>query len=54
MGMFSTLPAYAGTRFRDDYGATRSAHLTPCRILRSCPVTQPGQVVAQEAMKHVA
>lgn len=54
MGMFSTLPAQAGTRFRDDYGAALITNLTPCRLMRSCPVTQPSQVVAQEGLKHVA
>ncbi len=47
MGMFSTLPAHAGTRFRDDYGAARTANFTSCRIMRSCPVNQPSQVATQ-------
>jgi hypothetical protein len=54
MGMFFTLPAWAGTRFRDDYGAAFFANLTPCRLVRSCPVTQPSQVVAHGGLKHVA
>ncbi len=54
MGMFFTLPANAGTRFRDDYGAASTANRTPCRLMRSCPVTQLSQVVAQGGLKHVA
>ncbi|SUB03534.1 Uncharacterised protein [Pantoea agglomerans] len=54
MGMFYTLPANAGTRFRNDYGAALTANLTPCRLMRSCPVTQPSQVVAHGGLKHVA
>ncbi|MBE5252453.1 MAG: hypothetical protein QRY16_13785 [Enterobacterales bacterium endosymbiont of Blomia tropicalis] len=53
MGMFSTLPAHAGTRFRDDYGAARTANLTPCRILRSFPMAQPDLVAVQGGLKHV-
>ena len=54
MGMFTTLPVNAGTRFRDDYGAALTANPTPCRLMRSCPVTQPSQVVVQGGLKHVA
>lgn len=49
MGMFNILPAHAGTRFRDDYGAVpavNAAHLAP--------LVQPSQVVAQGEQKHVA
>lgn len=54
MGMFNTLPAQAGTRFRDDYGAALAANLTPCRLMRSILVNQPSQVAAQGGLKHVA
>ena len=54
MGMFYTLPANAGTRFRDDYGAALTANLTPCRLMRSILVNQPSQVAAQGGLKHVA
>jgi len=54
MGMFSTLPAQAGARFRDDYGAALTANPTRCRLMRSCPVTQRSQVVAHGGLKHVA
>lgn len=53
MGLFNTLPAQAGTRFRDDYGAA-AANLTPCRLMRSILVNQLSQVAAQGGLKHVA
>ncbi|ERK07404.1 hypothetical protein L579_2333 [Pantoea sp. AS-PWVM4] len=57
MGMFSTAPALAGSRFRDDYGAVMSTlayQPTSCRNLRSFPVVQPSQVVAVGGLNDVA
>lgn len=57
MGMFSTAPALAGSRFRDDYGAVMSTPAyqpTSCRNLRSFPVVQPSQVVAVGGLNDVA
>jgi len=48
MGMFNTLPAQAGTRFRDDYGAALALNATFLT-----PVMQTGLVAAQGGLKHV-
>lgn len=56
MGLFTTAPAQAGSRFRDDYGAavsTKAYQPTSCRILRSFPVVQPSQVVAVGGLNDV-
>jgi hypothetical protein len=57
MGLFTTAPAHAGSRFRDDYGAAVSTNAyqpTSCRNLRSFPVVQPSSVVAVGGLNNVA
>ena len=55
MGLFTTLPAASGSRFRDDYGATFNGtsvlHFT-FRRARKFPVEQSAQIVTVGGHHH--
>ena len=57
MGLFTIAPAQAGSRFRDDYGATTIANTnitSHCSQLRSISVVQPLTVAACGSLNNVA